>query len=312
MKAIVLKEPGDTSQLVIENITTPTPGKNEVLIKTRAFSVNPVDIKTRSGKAYYNQLKEQPPIILGWDVSGKITEVGAEVAKFKVGDEVFGMVNFPGHGKAYAEYVLAPADHLALKPANISHAEAAATTLAALTAWQVLSQQAKLRSGERIMIQAASGGVGHFAVQLAKYLGAYVIGVSSTANEQFVRELGADEHIDYTKSPFEESVKNVDVVFDALGAQTASRSLPVLKRGGRMIAIAGILEETKKLAEEKNITASNYLVHSSGEDMKMLAQLLQEEKLKPHISNELPFENITDAHKQIESGRTKGKVVVTM
>jgi NADPH:quinone reductase-like Zn-dependent oxidoreductase len=156
------------------------------------------------------------------------------------------------------------------------------------------------------MIQAASGGVGHFAVQLAKYLGAYVIGVSSTANEQFVRELGADEHIDYTKSPFEESVKNVDVVFDALGAQTASRSLPVLKRGGRMIAIAGILEETKKL------TASNYLVHSSGEDMKMLAQLLQEEKLKPHISNELPFENITDAHKQIESGRTKGKVVVTM
>ena len=295
----------------LAELEIPQPDFNEVLVKVNAFSINPVDIKTRSGKALYGQLKDEEPLILGWDISGEAVSVGKEVAGIEVGDQVFGMVNFPGHGKAYSEYVAVPYHHLAKKPANITHEEAAASTLAALTAWQVLTDQLQVKAGERVLIHAGAGGVGHYAIQLAKHFGAYVITTASAANASFVRELGADEHIDYTRTRFEEVLTGVDVVFDTVGGDISMRSLKVLKDAGRVLAIAGgITEEVKRLAEERNIRALTYLVHSDGNDMQSLAELLESGVVKAHVSRVFSHSDIAEAHRQIESGKTKGKLVV--
>ena len=189
MKAIVLNEFGGIDKLLMTELALPEILENEVLIEVKAISINPVDVRTRSGTAMANHLKHNMPLILGWDISGIVTSAGIAVTKFKKGDSVFGMVNFLGHGKGYAEYVSASENHLAHKPLNITYEEAAAATLAALTAWQLLVHYAKLKAGHRILVQAASGGVGHYAVQIAKYLGAYVIGVSSAKNKDFVLDL---------------------------------------------------------------------------------------------------------------------------
>jgi len=313
MKAIILNEPGEPDNLQLQEIEKPTLKPNEVLVKTKALSINPVDIKTRRGKAQYGQLRTEPPIILGWDISGEVVAVGKETKKFKVGDAVFGMVNFPGHGKAYAEYVAAPEIHLAHKPAAISHQQAAAATLAALTAWQVLVQQAKIKPGQRVFIQAAAGGVGHFAVQIAKHIGAYVIGVASGSNADFLKELGVNQHIDYTKEQFEEELPVVDFVLDSLGGDTVPRYFKILKNEAQLISIVGgVTEEMQKRAGALHIKAANYLVHSSGDDMQKLAELLGAGVLKAHVSQEFSFENMADAHRQIETGKTRGKVVITM
>jgi NADPH:quinone reductase-like Zn-dependent oxidoreductase len=313
MKAIILKEAGGVENLVIDNIPNPSPGKGEVLIKVNSISINPVDIKTRKGYAQFNSLKESEPVILGWDVSGEIVELGEGATSFEVGEEVFGMVNFPGKGRAYAEYVVAPAHHLADKPDQITHQEAAASSLAALTAWQVLMQQAKVQLGERVLMHAAAGGVGHFGVQIAKYLGAYVIGTGSDSNYDFVKELGADEYVDYTSEKFEEVVRNVDIVFDAVGGDNPKRSLNCLRSGGLLIGIAGgITDELKKLAEKKSIKAISYLVQSNGDDMEQLAELLEAGTIRPYISKEFSFNEIGEAHKQIETGKTRGKIVVNL
>ncbi len=313
MKAIILKQAGGVENMTVAEVPMPAPQKGEVLIKVNAISINPVDIKTRKGMALYNSLKENDPVILGWDISGEVVEAGEDATQFEIGEEVFGMVNFPGHGKAYAEYVAAPAAHLADKPDQITHQEAAASSLAALTAWQVLMQQAKVQSGERVLMHAAAGGVGHFGVQIAKYLGAYVIGTGSDANYDFVKELGADEYVDYNHERFEEVIQNVDIVFDAVGGDNPKRSLNIIRGGGLLIAIAGgITDEVKKLAEEKGIKAWAYLVQSNGDDMEQLAELLEAGTIKPYISNEFSFDQIAEAHNQIETGRTRGKIVINM
>ncbi|WP_018611221.1 NADP-dependent oxidoreductase [Segetibacter koreensis] len=311
MKAIILKEAGGPENLVIKDIPVPVPKKDEVLVKVKAISVNPVDIKTRKGLSLYNELKNDEPIILGWDIAGEVVQTGEDVTSLEEGDEVFGMINFPGHGKAYAEYVTAPANHLAEKPDLISTQEAAAGTLAALTAWQVLLDEAKLQAGEKILIHAAAGGVGHFAVQIAKYLGAYVIGTASEANYDFVKELGADDFVDYTKEKFEDIVKDADVVFDTVGGDNPLRSLAVLKEGGRLVAIAGgITDEVTEIAKSKKIKAWRHLVHSNGDDMEQIAELMEAGTIKAYIFKEYPFEEIAEAHRQIETGKTRGKVIV--
>ncbi|WP_207425636.1 NADP-dependent oxidoreductase [Pedobacter sp. SYSU D00535] len=313
MKAIILPEAGEAEKLQLTEIPMPEIDLNEVRVKVKAMSINPVDVKTRSGKALYSQLKEQEPVILGWDISGEIASTGKSVAGLEVGDEVFGMVNFPGHGRAYAEFVVAPFHHLAKKPANITHEEAAVSTLAALTAWQVLKDQLKIQAGERVLIHAGAGGVGHFAIQIAKHLGAYVITTTSAANADFVKELGADEHIDYRATAFEEAVSSVDAVFDTVGGDISARSLACLKNGGRLVAIAGgITEEVKAQAAEKAIQALPYLVQSSGNDMKSLAELLEKGVIKPCVSHVFPFGEMAAAHQQIETGRTRGKVIVKL
>src|SRR6218665_3365142 len=242
MKVFVLTTPGGVENLQLQELDKPALQSGEVLVQVKALSINPVDVKTRQGKGAYGRIKDQSPLILGWDISGIVTESRSDL--FKTGDEVFGMVNFPGHGKAYAEYVISPADQLALKPANISHEEAAAATLAALTAYQGLVHKANLQAGQRVLVHAAAGGVGHFVVQIAKHLGAYVIGTSSAANKDFVLSLGADEHIDYKAVPFETAVADIDFVLDSMGGDYIDRSLLVTKKGGTIISIPSGLNET--------------------------------------------------------------------
>jgi NADPH:quinone reductase-like Zn-dependent oxidoreductase len=313
MKAIMLRDQGTADNLVLTELPIPQPGPDEVLVAIHALSVNPVDIKTRKGGALYAALQQDGPAILGWDISGVVLSVGPNVSGFRAGDAVFGMVRFPGHGKAYAEYVTAPADHLALKPENCSHEEAAAATLAALTAWQVLVQEAGIREGQHLLMHAAAGGVGHYAVQIAKQLGARVTGTASAANAAYLKALGVDTVIDYTSVNFEDEVQDVDIVFDPIGGETTRRSLTVLKEGGTLISIVGgVKEPLQPLIGEKRILAKNYLVHSSGADMEQLAALMREGKLRSTVSHTFPFEDMAAAHRQIETGRTRGKVVVTL
>ena len=316
MKAIVLTSPGGVENLQLQEIPVPAPGTGEVLVQVKAISINPVDAVVRQDEGalkYILQLKDgEQPVIIGWDISGIVTATGAGATRFKVGDEVFGMVRFIGHAKAYAEYVAAPEDHLALKPANVSHEEAAAATLAAVTAWQALVTHARIQKGDRVLIHAASGGVGHFAVQLAHHFGAWVIGTSSAANRDFVLGLGVDEHLDYAKQPFDAVVSGMDIVLDSLGDPGhLERSLAVLKPGGRLISIvaypdAALLQKAK----EKNVLVYRLGVSSNGEDIRSIAGLLEKGALRPAVTQTFPLEKMAEAHKSIESGRTRGKIIV--
>jgi len=309
MKAIILKESGAPSNLTISKIPTPNIHSDEVLVQVKAISINPVDAKTRSGKGLYGRLKDEDPLILGWDISGTVIESNSNF--FKKGDDVFGMINFPGHGKAYAEYVAVAASHLAKKPKNITHNEAAGATLAALTAWQALITNAKIKKGDRVLIHAASGGVGHFAVQIAKHMDAYVIGTSSATNKNFILSLGADEHIDYKTQAFEKAVKNIDFVLDTIGGENIDRSLEIIVKGGTLISLpTGLNETVTEKAKAKNINGYSILVQSNGEDMQSLANLLEKNIIKSHISKTFSFNQMPEAHMQIESGRTVGKIVV--
>ena len=313
MKAIILNEFGGVENLRYTQIDKPSAGADEVVVQVKAISINPVDVKTRAGKGVAGRLKDHLPLILGWDISGIITEVGSSVTKFKVGDAVFGMVNFPGHGKAYAEYVAAPADQLALKPSNISYEEAAAATLAALTAWQAVTRLINVKKGDRVLVHAAAGGVGQFAVQIAKNLGAYVIGTSSAANKDFVLSLGTDEHIDYKAQPFEDVVSDVDFVFDSVGGENIDRSLKVIKKGGSIISIpSGLNDAVIEKAKALVINGYQFMVTSNGTDMEALAGQLEPGKLKSHVSKVFSFDEMAEAHLHIESGRTVGKIVVTL
>lgn len=312
MKAYILNEAGPAERLQLVTIEKPTISSNEILVKTVAISINPVDVKTRSGKAFYTKLKTEEPLILGWDISGIVVEVGKEITDFKIGDEVFAMVNFPGHGNAYAEFVKASADQFALKPTNISHEEAAAATLAALTAYQFLNN--RIKKGDKVLIHAASGGVGHYAVQIAKIFGAIVTGTTSERNVDFVKSLGADEVIDYTRQPFENVAKDFDFVLDALSGETLQRSVQVVKNGGTIITMPSGADLDSAIAEaaKRDIKLFNQLVQSNGEDMKQIASWLENGKLKSEVSKVFDFTDLPKAHNEIETGRTRGKIVVKM
>ncbi|WP_219222658.1 NADP-dependent oxidoreductase [Pedobacter antarcticus] len=322
MKAYVLKEAGGIQNLQLTELPIPNPRRDEVLIKVKAISINPVDFKTRAGFALYDSLKDIDPLILGWDISGKVISAGSEVTTFKIGDEVFGMINFPGHGAGYAEYVVAPADHLALKPAGITHAEAAAATLAALTAWQALTVHTKAKSGSQVLIHAASGGVGHYAVQIASHLGAEVTGTSSGANRKLIKELGATFHIDYQQQQFEKLSTKYDIILDALGGDHFLRSLEAVKKNGTVINLIPDpqaahetypdSQSTLGIAAEKGINAVYFPVTSSGKDMEAIARLLENGILRSHISKTFDFEELPQAHAYMEPGRTVGKVVVLL
>jgi NADPH:quinone reductase-like Zn-dependent oxidoreductase len=310
MKAIVLKEFGGVENLIEADIPVPEISANEVLIKTSAIGINPVDIKTRKGKGLALVLKDFNPIILGWDISGTIVRTGEKAVLFREGDEVFGMVNFPGHGKAYAGYVSAPETHLSLKPSNITHGEAAAASLAALTAWQVL-HYAGIKQGDRILIHSAAGGVGNYAVQISEFLGLYVAGTSSGKNRDFVLNLGASQHVDYEKERFEEVLHDFDFVLDTIGGEYIDRSLKVLKPGGTIICIpSGASDHLEEKAANAGMKGLRFLVKSNGADLKEVADLLEKGMIRSFVSKVFPFDEIRAAHLQIETGRTKGKIVV--
>ncbi len=224
------------------------------------------------------------------------------------------MINFPGQGKAYAEYVAAPENQIALKPKDISFEDAAAATLTALTAWQGLVTNAKIKKDDKVLIHAAGGGVGHYAVQIAKSFGAYVIGTGSTSKKDFVLKLGADEFIDYTKEKFEDKINDADIVLDSIpGTEHLLRSIAAAKNGGRIISIKTNFEgEIAEKAKAKNLKTYRILVSSNGNDMKQIAKLLEEGKLHSHVSEKFKFEDLPKAHEQIETGSTTGKIVVVV
>ncbi|AQX03845.1 oxidoreductase [Elizabethkingia meningoseptica] len=315
MKAFLLDTAGDVENLYQAEIETPSIKSNEVLVKVASISINPVDVKARRNDGVLSWLfADQRPVILGWDIAGEIAEVGKDVTDFKVGDRVFGMVNFFGTGKAYAEYVAAPADHLALIPSSVSYPEAAATTLAAATAYQALTEAGKIKKGDRVLIHAASGGVGHYAVQIAKHLGANVIGTSSAKNKDFVLSLGADEHVDYTKEDIRDVIKDVDVVLDGIAGETLLNSLDIVKENGTVITLpsADIPEETLEKAAQRNVNLQFFLVDSKKETIRTIAQLLETKALKPHIHQEFSFSEMGKAHAEVETGRVVGKVIVNI
>jgi NADPH:quinone reductase-like Zn-dependent oxidoreductase len=311
MKAIELKGFGGVENLQITEIPMPNLAENEVLVRIKAISINPVDIKTRKGKSLASALKNYHPIILGWDISGVVAQTGKAVKSFKIGDEVFGMINFPGHGKAYAEYVAAPEQHLALKPSGVTHEEAAAACLAALTAWQILKEKVKIKPHDKVLIHAAAGGVGHYAVQMAKYLGAEVAGTASGENREFVLALGADRHIDYEKTAFEDVLQDYDFVLDAVGGSYIDRSLKVLRKGGTIVTIpSGAAEGIEEKAAARGLTGAKFMVQSDGNDMKDIARLLENGSIRSHLSKIYPLDQVQTAHLQIETGKTKGKIVL--
>lgn len=310
MQAFILTGTTGPAALQLTDVATPTFGPDEVLIRARAISLNPVDYKTTYGAGAYKFVKEGSPLIPGWDVSGEVTDVGANVRQFKPGDAVFGMVNFPGHGRAYAEYVVAPADQLAHKPTGISHEDAVAATLAALTAWQVLIAQANVQPGQRVLIHAAGGGVGNYAVQIAKERGAYVLGTASATKRDFVLSLGADEHIDYTQVRFEDVIQPVDLVLDPIGGEHLQRSLTVVKPGGSLISIVGIDPKLVERAKASGIQAWAYLVASSGTDQAAIAERLADGRIRSHVTQTFPFAHLPDALRTVEQGKTQGKVIV--
>ncbi len=311
MKAVILKEFGGAENLIETDVPKPSISENEVLVRTSAISINPVDIKARKGQSLASTLREFDPIILGWDISGTIEQIGEKVTQFREGDEVFGMINFPGHGKTYAEYVAVPENHIALKPSNISHEEAAAASLAALTAWQILTGEADIKPGNRILIHSAAGGVGHYAVQMARHLELYIAGTSSGKNRNFVTGMGASQHVDYEKERFEELLHDFDFVLDTIGGEYIDRSLKVLKPNGTIICIPTIAAQnlTEK-AEEAGMKGLRFLVRSNGKNMSEIAWLLEKGIVKSFISDVYNFNEIQAAHRHIESGKTKGKVVV--
>ncbi|MFE1442042.1 NADP-dependent oxidoreductase [Streptomyces sp. NPDC058739] len=306
MRAMVVERWGGPETLVEREVERPEPGLSEVLVRVHAAGVNPVDWKTRASGGLI-AWGEVP--MVGWDVSGTVEAVGPGVGLFRPGDEVFGMPLFPRQAGGYAEYVVAPARHLARKPAGLTHVEAAALPLAALTAWQALVDAADVRPGERVLVHAAAGGVGHLAVQIAKARGAYVIGTASAAKHDLVRRLGADEVIDYRSARFEDAVRDVDVVLDGLGGETAERSLTVLREGGRLITLPGPGDVP---AARDGVEARWILVEPDHLGLRELAALAERDGLKPVVETVLPLAEAAKAHEIGELGRTTGKIVLTV
>ncbi|MYT02988.1 zinc-binding dehydrogenase [Streptomyces sp. SID5469] len=296
---------------VLKEVETerPAPRPNEVLVRVRAAGVNPTDWKHRATGGFLGE----PPFVLGWDVSGVVEATGIGVARFKPGDEVFGMLSYPfGHG-SHAEYVTAPARAFAHKPSGVDHIQAGALPLVSLTAWQALVETADVRPGQRVLIHAAAGGVGHVAVQIAKARGAYVIGTASAGKHDFLRGLGVDETIDYRETDFAEAVRDVDIVLDTIGGDHSLRSLRVLRPGGIVVSILPVgSDDFYEEAERLGVRALRMLVDASHTGMKAIAELVEAGKLRATIAETFPLADAAKAHALGDTGRTTGKLVLTM
>ena len=275
MRAVRVHEYGDPAVLRLEETARPVAGAGELVVRVLAAGVNPVDLKTRSGTGGLSGLygADNFPLILGWDISGIVEEIGPGAEGFAVGDAVFGMPHFPGIAAAYAGYVTAPAAELAHKPPSITHEQAAALPLVALTAWQALFEAAVLQEGQRILVHAAAGGVGHIAVQLAKWKNCFVAGTASARNAGYLAEIGVDQFIDYQQQRFEALVSGMDVVLDTMRGEVRDRSWATLKRGGFLVSILG--EPAAETAEQFGVRAAGILVYPNGGQLAEIAALVE-------------------------------------
>jgi NADPH:quinone reductase-like Zn-dependent oxidoreductase len=307
MKAVVLKEYGGVDALSYEDVEKPSPGADDILVKVENIGVNPIDWKIRNGMGKMFGLNL--PLILGTEIAGTVEEVGADVKKFEVGDAVFGNINMM-RGGGYAEFVIAKESEIALKPENIDFENAAAIPVGTLTSWKAIFTTANLQAGQKILIHGAAGGVGSMAVQLAKAKGAYVYATASGKNEEFVKNLGADEFIDYTKTKFETVAADVDVVLDTIGGETQERSFGVLKKGGFLVALPA--PPSPELAEKFGVRAEMIQSGPNGELLGEIAKLVEEGKIKTSIETVLPLSEIKKAHELSESGHARGKIVLSV
>ena len=312
MKAIVIENYGEPAELVEKDLPVPQPAADEVLVQIKATSVNPIDWKVRRGYMK-SQSSWKFPVVLGWDLAGVITKVGANVHDFQIGDEVFARPDGPylngdGTRGTYAEYAVVKENQLALKPTQLSFAEAAAIPLAGLTAWQVLVDRLHVQAGDKVLVQAGAGGVGMFAIQIAKHLGAYVATTASSENTEMLRQLGADEVIDYHQQEITAVLHDYDAVFDTI--DQIPTGLAILKPTGRLVTIAGQPTEAQQVAHP---SASNWLLQPNGTQLKQLAALVESGELKVIIDSSfsLTAAGLQAAHKLSENGHTHGKIVIT-
>ncbi|PDQ36190.1 MAG: NADPH:quinone reductase [Candidatus Lumbricidophila eiseniae] len=309
MQALTQNILGGPEVLHLVEQPRPTPGPSEVLVRVRATGLSPTDWVHRRIPGFLGD----GPKVLGWDVSGIVEEVGFGVSIHKPGDEVFGMLPYPhGHGAA-AEFVVSPARNLVQKPTNINHEAASAVPLAALTAWQALVNVADVQPGQRVLVHAAAGGVGHFAVQIAKANGAYVIGTASSVNHELVKSLGADDVIDYTRDDFSTIAQDIDAVLDTIGGDYVPRSLRTLRAGGVIVSIALNVTVDHSI-EAKAIGARHEMMLVEGDQagMQAIAKLLRDGSIRPVIAATFPLRDAHRAHELGESGHVAGKIVLTV
>ena len=313
MRAALLDAAGGPEALRIGEVPYPDTVNAEFLVKVVASGVNPIDAKTRAGRGVFDAIHSFPAV-LGHDFSGVVVESPYSSHPLKPGDEVFGMLPVPRSGGSYAEYVSAPALSVVRKPATLSHIEAAAAPVAALTAWGMVVDVAKAHEGQRMLIHAGSGGVGHFAVQFASYFGAHVIATASGAKASWLRSLGAAEVIDYTTTRFEEVVHGADVVIDLIGnvhEDTGTRSLSVLRPGGLIVnAPTGSWPTFADDVAAAGVRGTGYKVAPDGNTLAVIARLLEAGNVRVHVDEIFPLDRIADAHTAIESGHTRGKIVL--
>jgi len=306
MKAVCIYSYGGPEVLIYEDAPCPHPGEGEVLVKVHAAGINPVDWKVREGHLK-EMLHHSFPLILGWDVSGVVESLGANLERLKVGDEVYSRPDISRDG-AYAEFIVIKESEVALKPKSIDHIHAAALPLAGLTAWQTLFDAGALSPGQRVLIHAAAGGVGSLAVQLAKWKGAVVIGTASARNHDFLRNLGIDQVVDYEREKFEDVVQPVDVVLDTMGGEIQERSWKVLKRGGILISI--VSPPSVEAAAAHGVRQAFVFIKPSADQLTSIAALVDAEKLKAIVETTLPLSDATRGQELSERGHTRGKIVL--
>ncbi|WP_121605637.1 NADP-dependent oxidoreductase [Virgibacillus sp. Bac332] len=329
MKAMVIDRYGKVPMRLAE-MPTPEIGEYEVLAEIHAASINPVDFKIRDGKVKL-LVKYKMPLILGNDFSGVVAKVGAKVTRFKVGDEIYARPRKSKMG-TFAEFIAIHEDDIALKPKNLSFEEAASIPLIGLTSYQALIDILDLQKGQKILIQAGAGGVGTFAIQLAKLVGATVATTASEAGANLVKSLGADEVINYKTEKFEEILKNYDAVFDTLGGEILERSFEVIRSGGKIVSVSGLpnarfgkeygsgffktllfsvaSHKLTTLEKKHNAPYTFLFMKPSGEQLRIIANYIETGKIKPIIDRVLPFEDAQIAMEYVESGRAKGKIIL--
>jgi NADPH:quinone reductase-like Zn-dependent oxidoreductase len=306
MKAAVVHEYGGPEVLKFEDAPRPEPKEDEVLVRVMAAGVNPIDSYVRQGMLAKRGIGKTPAII-GYDISGVIEKTGARAAHFKAGDAVYAYLPVP-RGGGYAEFAIAKEGEMSLKPKNIDFEKAAAVPLAATTAWQALIDTARVEKGQTILIHGGSGGVGCFAVQIAKAHGAKVIATASSANQDLLKQLGVDQPIDYTTTKFEDVAKNVDIVLNAVRGDTLAASYGVVKKGGIIVSITG--EPDAVECAKHGIRGSGLMAHPDAKVLEELTKLIEANKITPIVSQVFPLADAAKAHEQIETHHTRGKIVL--
>jgi NADPH:quinone reductase-like Zn-dependent oxidoreductase len=302
MKAIVIHTYGGPEVLKYEDAPRPEPKEDQVLIRVMAAAVNPVDVAIREGRFTRGTL----PLIPGMDVAGVVEQAGAKANKFRKGDPVYAYLSFQEQG-GYAKFAVAKEDEVALKPKTIDFEKAAAVPLAATTAWQALVDKARLAAGQTVLIHGGSGGVGSFAVQIAKARGAKVIATAATANQELLKQLGVDQAIDYTTTKFEDVVKDVDVVLNAARGDTLARSYEVVKKGGIIVSITALPDPAE--LERHGIRGTGMMAHADAKILEELSRLIEANKIKPIVSTVLPLAEAAKAQEEVATTHTRGKIV---